>query len=242
MAFRFEPLNPRHHQHLHLLPERDFRFAERLTRIDLMANEIWQAANHFPVIFVQSTASDALPPKPVMVVARPGQRNRLVGNDGRWRHPLLPILLRIYPFSLHRQGEETKVVIDADAALFCRSGPHPLFAPSGRPSTDLEKILALLQVVTRSLDQTDRFTAALQQMDLLRPICDSEGTDSAFAPPFQYLHVPPERLAEISTSRTILLRRQGWLALIYAHMISLERDLSALEPLFWQPTTPTEPA
>lgn len=229
--FPFETLNAKRHASLRLSPKRTFEFARHLNVIDVFENEIWRAASYFPVVFMRSTEGSAAQLKPVVVVSRSGQRNNLVGRSGTWLHPFLPSMLTIYPFSFAQYGTDVKILIDPLTPHLNDQNGVKLFNADGMPTESFDKVLAVIKVLIAQHQRTQKMCQVLDELDLLVPIKDS--LDDTLSAKFRYYHVPIEKLEALKPSTVIVLRRQGWLPLLYAHAFSLQQDLNSNRPMVW---------
>ena len=77
---RLEILSATAHRELRLAPQSDYRFAAATAQVPLVAEEITEAAKHFPIVFTR----DGDDIQPVALMSLSENTNVFVGRDGRF--------------------------------------------------------------------------------------------------------------------------------------------------------------
>jgi hypothetical protein len=226
------PLNPARHAALCLRETQGFRFAARTDRSILVQAEMVRAAATYPILFAEDPDRDGF--RPVAVLGLESGENLFVDEDGSWHAAYIPALIRAYPFSLVRSGapDEFVLCIDADSDLISLSEGDPLFEASGAPAPVLESARAGLARLQQMLMRTEAFCQALARRNLLSPLeIRARRKDQAIELKGLFA-INEERLEGLSDAGLAELRRERWLASIYAHIVSLQHleRLAASEP------------
>lgn len=218
------PLNRDNHRSLRLAEPVRFGFARHTHLIPAVVDEFAAACRHLLILFL----SEGPVPTPVFVTGfRPGQ-SMLVDADSAWTGRYLPAYLRRYPFILGEVADaDPFVCLDEAAECLDSSGGEaglPLFGADGGDTPLLAERIALTRDYADAARRTAAFGQILQEFTLLRPVTvqgrDPETGDT------HTLHgargVDETALAELPDSDLLRLRREGWLAPLYAHLVSLQ--------------------
>jgi hypothetical protein len=206
------------HQELRVAETTDWYFAAGEVVVPIVLSELADVAREYPVIFVKN--------KPTVYALTGIEQgiNAYVGKDGRWLATYIPAQLRSYPFGLtsvpHNPGEFV-IVVDAEAPQL-RSHSGSLLFEGGQPSYFLQKRINLLKVLQRAELFTYASVKAIQEAGLLKDQSLSVKKADQQMTQLKGLQVVDEqKLNQMHPNEFARLRKQGALALIYAHLLSL---------------------
>lgn len=206
----------------------DFGFARPANSVPVGADEMLAAQSHFPIVF---TGTDPAAPVAVLGIVR----NLFVEEDGRWRAgAYIPAYLRRYPFLLARgvSAKETYLAVDEGADAFALDGGQPLFlgdAPSDLARRALEFCLAF----EVQLDIARAFAEAARGAGLLATRrADLRLNDGNRLSLDGFRVIDEARFDTLPNETFLLWRRNGWLGLAYAHLLSMRKwhDLPVAGP------------
>ncbi len=233
------PLDRDVHRAWRLAQPQRFAFARASHLVPALAEEIGAACRHLPVVFLP----ESLGPVPVFLVgAAPGQC-ALIAADDAWTGRYLPAYLRRYPFILgESEGHEPLVCVDAETDLLLAASATeppeagaaglPLFTGEGQETPLLQERVRLVAEYAEAARRTAALGRLLQDLRLLRaltiqvrhPLTGESHTLHGV------LGVDEAALAALPEDAFARLRREGWLAAIYAHLVSLQAVADFLTP------------
>jgi hypothetical protein len=221
-------LNRNTHRQLRFRPEGGLSFAADLHAAPLGASEFFAAAKEYAIVFVR-TGEEALP---VVVLGWKKDENLFVSEDGRWNARYLPLSIRSYPFASveAKDSANLHVVIDEAYPGFGDTEGTALFAEGGEPATELQGTLRLLQAQRHDIVQTRRLGAELNGLGLLTE--RSAQLQVTGGEQFRlngFCMVDEAKLNALGDADLLRLARQGDLALITAHLMSIS-NLGLLTP------------
>lgn len=201
-----------------------YRFAAEAQSIMLASVELFEASREYPVIFTVSADGSVLP---LALMGLAEGENLFVDADGSWLGGYLPAYVRRYPFITTDASGPMTVCFDEAFDGFNREGGVPLFE-QGQQTPKLEEILVFLQDYYQQIQQTRQFGAMLAQAGLLTQInAQANLTDGSSYALNGMLVVDEQKLNQLPDSDIVRLFRNGSLALIHAHLLSL-RNLGRL--------------
>ncbi|HTZ78989.1 MAG TPA: SapC family protein [Stellaceae bacterium] len=212
-------LQSQHHGIVSLRAQADYRFARDTNAIPLTTAEFFRAQRDYPIVF-----TDERLPMPVAVVGIREAANLFVETDGGWRTgTYVPAHVRRYPFLLARQpaGGDFVLCVDAASDLLEIGGGNPLFK-DGKPTAAMQKPLELCLAYERQIEQTREFMRALLQVEFLTPrdarvqLAPGEAVQVA-----GFKMIDEEKFNQLPAETFREWRQKGWIALIYAHLLSL---------------------
>jgi hypothetical protein len=214
-----------------------YAFASASHVIPAVVDEFAAAARHVPILFVPGTPA---PSAVFLVGVRPGH-NDLVDPEGNWRAGYVPAFLRRYPFMLGETPQGGALAcIDDRYVAFNKASGQPLFREDGSDSPFLQQKIQLINDYFAAAKRTDVFMRSLQDLQLLRTVTIEarapEGVSSAM---HGLLVVNEARLNELPADDFMDLRRQGFLAAIYAHLLSLKSIDSLRDAAFGAASDPS---
>lgn len=229
------PLDRHAHRTWHLAQPQRFAFARASHLVPALDEEIGAACRHLPVVFLP----ESLGPVPVFLVgAAPGHCG-LIHADGTWTGRYLPAYLRRYPFIMgESEGSAPLVCIDAETDLLHRdptseaAASLPLFTEDGQETPLLQERIRLVADYAEAARRTAAFGRLLQDFELLRALTIQ--LQHPLSGESHILHgalgVDEAALAALPEEHFARLRREGWLATIYAHLVSLQAVSDFLVP------------
>ncbi|TNC04651.1 SapC family protein [Methylobacterium terricola] len=241
------PLDRDAHRAWHLAQPQRFAFARASHLVPALAEEIGAACRHLPVVFLP----ESLGPVPVFLVGAAPGHCALIDDQGTWTGRYLPAYLRRYPFILgESEGTEPLACIDAESDLLHRHGAAepaeanaaslPLFTEDGQETPLLRERIRLVADYAEAARRTAAFGRLLQDLKLLRALTIQ--VQHPLSGESHTLHgalgVDEAALAALPEEAFARLRREGWLAMIYAHLVSLQAVADFLVPSLPAPAAP----
>ncbi len=208
-------------------------FMEGQHAIPLTIEEFVPASRHYPIIF---SASDN--PVPLVLMGMNEGVNTFMDDKGQFTNPVyLPAYIRRYPFMLAKlrpESDELSLCFDPTAGSvgdFKKEG-NALFE-DGKPSEATQAILKFCEDFEQAGAQTYAFMEELVKLELLMDgevSIQQEGSEQ----PFVYRGfkmVDEEKLRNMRGDELRKLNQNGILALIHAHLFSLQlmRDIFAVQ-------------
>lgn len=197
----------------------NYRFALNTNAIPLTTAELYHAQRDYPIVF-----TDEPVPMPVAVVGIKDQVNLFVEPDGGWRKgAYIPAYVRRYPF-LFAEQQDTKdltLCIDEASDLIEPTSDNPFF--KGNDPTDVtKKALDFCLAYQRNHEATREFGRTLAQVELVAPRdarVQVNPQESVLVRGFKM--IDEEKFNQLSGETFLDWRSKGWIALIYAHLLSL---------------------
>lgn len=218
------PLNSKTHIDLKINPQNGYAFAGSTHLCSIVFHEFPECSAHYPVVFVKTPGSEKFHPV-VLLGLVPGE-NLFVNASGEWTSgAYVPSAFRRYPFALAQTtGNENLVIcMDQDSSHFSSETGEPLFSKEGKESDFLNNVRSFLVEMYNSELLADKFTEKLQALDLLVPgnlqVTTPQGMnrfDGVFL-------IDEKRLLALSDTQFVSLREHGFLAAIYAQLMSLSQ-------------------
>lgn len=219
------PLNSRDHA---TWKTKSLDSAEWLSKhhaIPLTADEFVQAQRDFPIVF-----SSGDNPLPLALMGLNEGVNTYVDENGKINDPVyLPAYIRRYPFMLAKltqEGDDLSLCFDPTAGNVGEFEDGEALFDSEKEATDATKrILEFCQQFETAGNRTKQFIDELKKHDLLMDgeisISQNENTDKPFVyRGFQMIN--QEKLQEVRGDVLREWNKNGIIALIYAHIMSLE--------------------
>jgi hypothetical protein len=221
------PLDKVRDARLRLSKPDHYRFAAKTNAIPLLLEEFPMAAAYYPIVFAAGPS-----PIPAAVVGLCNDSNLYLDAEGRWRNgAYLPAYVRRYPFILMDDPDAQQFVLCIDEAseTLGLEGEHPLFE-DGEPSQITKGATEFCAALRQQGVATDEFVSALQACRLLTPndaqIDMQNGTRLKLE---GFLIIDPARFDMLPDSLLGEWRRKGWLAAVYAHLLSSHRWSTLVE-------------
>lgn len=218
------PLNSNDHKSWKSIKFDDVKFLGSTHAVPLTIDEFIDAQRSFPIIF--STGDD---PVPLAMMGLNEGVNTFVDDDGQLlENAYLPAYVRRYPFILARlrqDSDELSLCFDPTAGVV---GDHKegndLFTEAGEPSEYTQAVLDFCQKFEEAGARTKAFMEQIKDLDILMDgeiaITQNDNPDKPFiyrgfrmVDEKKYRELPAEKLEE--------LHKNGIMALIHAHLFSL---------------------
>lgn len=217
------PFDKEKHRRLGIASRRAL-FARHLSFIYVTTAEFPRASRDYPLTFVRDGRGIAAP---IIVTGLEPETNLFIDDEGSWSaEHYCPAYVRRYPFftvtldNPENPAGEGLICVDESALV---RGVDNLIDASGQVTEAWRKFEVLITEMDREQRVTEKFCNTLDELDLF------ESFDADFHPrgksPVRVaglLRVNEKRLLEIDESVQVSLLRDGHLARIYAHLLSLE--------------------
>lgn len=218
------PLNSNDHAKWKTRAINDASFFSKQHAIPLTVEEFPQAQRHFPIVF--SSSDD---PVPLALMGLNDGVNVHVGADGKMRQPIyVPAYIRRYPFMLAKlrpDAEELSLCFDptSDAVGDFKKEGEALFDGKD-PSENTKSILNFCEQFENAVRNTTAFMQEIKKYDILMD-GELKIEHPNLEKPFLYQGfkmVNEEKLRELRGDELRKLNQNGMLALIHAHLFSLQ--------------------
>ena len=221
-------LNRVAHGKLRFTPLANFEFARKVTAIPLMAVEFPLACRQYPIIFVQNPEG-VVGAQAVLSLAE--GINSFVDDKGRWTATYVPAFIRRYPFVLAEipgKPDDFDVAFDEESGCFHPQKGEPLFDDHGAPTPFLQAQIDFLKNFHVEHQRTRQVLETLKTDELLMPFNVNivRGGDKAQFAVRNALVVDEAKLAGLPSEKMGAYLTRGMLAMIYAHLISLQSFLA----------------
>ena len=231
-----QPQLPMFYQDLMPLNTRDhMKFRNRLTEsapwlakqhvVPLTADEFIQAARHYPIVF-----SSGENPLPLALMGLNEGVNTFFDDSGKLIDPVyVPAYIRRYPFILARlsqDNDDLSLCFDPTSeAVGEYDEGELLFNEDGSTTDQTKSILDFCEKFEQAGMRTKALTEELAKHDLLMEGEVAIQRNANPEKPYVYKGfrmVDQEKLAQIDGETLAKWNRDGMLAIIYAHLTSLE--------------------
>ena len=220
------PLNRDKHGRTALpLPVADWSAVGAINAVFLAAAEFGHAASDYPIVFIKAgqDASGAADYAPIAVFGLAAGEN-LYLDGPRWRATYLPMVMALYPFCVSRLPDNRYAVcVDEGWAGFANDGAgQRLFGDDGEPTEFMRKMQGELERLEGQVDQTRALGRRLAALDLLRERrFDATLPDGRKLSADGFFVVDEDRVRALPDATVLELHREGVLAAIHAHWVSL---------------------
>lgn len=203
----------------------DFSVAAGMHACYLAGVEFATASRQMVIVFVRNTDDPAAGPisPVVMMGVEVGENLYIKGSewDGRYQ----PAYIRRYPFWTARlpDTEAPTLLIDAACSAFSDTEGEPLFDAEGKPAPKLEGALKFVENFEFEAARTKVFCERLVELELLRDMKADLSLPGGKAITLDgFLVIDREKFLALPDDVVLELHRNGTMALIYAHLGSLE--------------------
>ena len=213
-----ELLSSERHSGKSLAAKLDHRFAQGANAVPLNGVELELAQRHYPIVFSEEAA-----PFPMAILGLRTAENLFLGATGIWEERIyVPAYVRRYPFIFMTGADQKQFALCIDAASpFVVDGDGNPFFRGGQPSELTKNALAFCASFQAEYEKTRAFAAALAEHKLLESrtadIGLADGQKLVFGP-FRVVDVG--KLGALPNAVIADWLRRGWLAWIYAHLMS----------------------
>jgi len=227
------PLKKDQHANLKIKPSADFRRFKKNHLIPIVHQDFFALAAEFPLVFVKNNQTSEFVPVAVMGL-RDGQN--LYCQTEQWPAHVMPMSFGNAPLVIARadpEGEQYIVLIEEDSPMLSETEGEAMFTESGEKTEFLDRKVEIMLNIAQQSEQTQAVCKKLAEMDLLmtqqvqlryRPDSKLYNIDGIYT-------VNEDALNRLSDADFLMLRTNGFLPLIYAHLSSLQqlRRISMLQ-------------
>lgn len=216
-------LNSRDHRRLRVRPPENVEYLGKVHMLPLVAQECGNAGNEFPVAFVKDAKTGGF--QLVAILGLQVGENLFV-SEGQWQGLYMPAIIQIEPFKLitdANKSDQLVVGLDTDSKRVQESDGEALFDDTGNETEFLQRVKDSLGQYFQNQRYTLDLIATLTEFELLvaRDLSIRIGDQSTS---ISGMHTIDEvRLNELSDEKFSELRKRGYLAAIYAQMLSLNQ-------------------
>jgi hypothetical protein len=222
------PLNRVEHKDLRMKAVPNVKFAMNAHSVPLTGVEFGIAARDLLIVFAGTSVADA---GPVALLGLRQNENLYVDADGQWSpDTYVPAFVRRYPFVLAekpagQEGGDFAVFLDQGFEGFNAADGERLFNEDGSDTELLKNAVGFLGEFQQNIDRTRTFMQYLVKHDLLeaRNVQLHKGEpDSGHGITLNGLFmVNEEKLRALDEKVAHEMLREGVMAWIYAHLLSL---------------------
>ena len=213
------PLNKEQHAATKINNNNAFSHISSEHLLPVVVHEFVVAGAEFPIVFVK--ANDTF--QPVAMLGLAAQQNLFMQND-QWQALYVPRAVRNYPLVLVKDSAENErllVALDESSERIGEAEGFPLFNEDGSES---EFLTHRKQQMAEYIDMgmvTKNFIAKLQSLDLIvEQVLTLKVNDEERRINGIFL-IDEKKLNELSDEVFLELRKNGYLAAIYAQLMSL---------------------
>ena len=216
------PLHSETHGDLKIL-EGDFSHVADQHIIPVVVHEIATASADFPIVFVKNADNDQY--QSVAMLGLKPQENLFIKGK-KWDATYIPGVISNYPFKLMSSGEKNDqlmVAIVDDAPQVGTKKGEAIFNEDG---TETEYMVARKKGLRQYFEHsqmTAAFIAELAKLDLLAARSLTLDVKSEKITLDGLYFVDEEKLNALPDDKFLDLRKRGFLAIIYAHLASLNQ-------------------
>lgn len=212
-----------HHDLKVARPTDDWSVAQGVNSIAVAAIEFADAAVDIPIVFVRVPADQGQPGiVPVAVFGLKAGENLYVQGKS-WRTRYVPAMLRMYPFGVAGvEAERVLIAIDEGWPGWSRTEGEPLFEASGEPTVRTREMADEIGKVASQVLRGSELGKVLSDAGLLMDTRFEATTPQGEKITVDgFLTVDAKKLAELDDAKVLEFFRNGALALIHAHQISM---------------------
>lgn len=199
----------------------NYGFTATTNALPLVVEEFPIAAAHYPVVFIAGPT-----PIPAAIVGITADKNLFIDQSGHWMPGVyIPAYVRRYPFILVDDpvNKQFLLCIDEESGMLSDHGEIPLFSGE-QPSEATQNALQFCTALRQQGEATDEFINALVKQNLL-----VEQTLQLSMPNGEknmvggFMIVDEAKFNDMPDAVWTEWRRKGWVALVYAHLLSSHR-------------------
>jgi len=201
------------------VPAKDFAYAREAHLVPINATQMIDAAASFPVLFTQSPQT-----RLVALLGVRGGENLFVETDGRWAPDFaIPDYIRRYPFILRPTGEERGFVVCVDTASdMVVDGDDRPFFKDGEQTEMLKEVSKACLNYQRQSEVTRAMAKTIAESGILGPPDDVFPLPGGGAFKLSgFLVVDKKKLDALPEETFVSWRKNGYLDLIYLHLVSI---------------------
>ena len=221
------PLDPKRHGTLRLKRKGDYSFASNSNIVPLLCIEFGVAQKNYPIIFTRNE-----PHLPMALLGYEQGKNPLIGKDGAWTAGrYLPAYLRRYPFALvplAPESDRLALCLDEKSALF-EEGQEGLFFDGDKPSAKTDALINFCREFDRQFTLTQSFCARMKELDMLDETRIRVMSGERSVELQGFMAISEKKLNALDAETFESLRPNGYLPVIYGHLMSLAGSQSVAQ-------------
>jgi hypothetical protein len=221
MTQNFVPVTKDAHQNKKIKPIQTFAFASEIHMVSVMMHEFLNAASIYPIVFLEDPEQATF--RPMALLGLDPQVNLFIDNEGGWKSPYIPAIIRRYPFALARTPNDDQFTIcidEASSALNEEEG-QPLFNDDGTISPVMEQIKQYLSGLQQMEIITANFCKTLKEKYMFTPLNMHVREAEAVKRLTGAYAIHEEKLNNLSDADFLEFRKNNYLPAIYSHLTSL---------------------
>ncbi len=221
-------LNRVAHAKLRYTPLTNFEFARKVTSVPVMAVEFPLACRQYPIIFFPTQDGTVIAQA---VLSLTEGINSFIDDKGQWTATYVPAFIRRYPFVLAEipgKTDDFDIAFDEGSGCFHPKKGEPLFDDHGAPTQFLNAQVDFLKNFHGEHQRTRLALETLKADGLLVPynVDIVRGRDKAQFAVRNALVVDEAKLNALPSEKAVTYLKTGMLAMVYAHLISLQSFLA----------------
>jgi hypothetical protein len=163
-----------------------------------------------------------------MALLGEADQNRFLDSQYKWRVPIVPTLIRLYPFTLLEtsadQSNRLALALDRDAPHFSETDGTPLITPEGKPTALINQVFSALVQCQNDISFISKLLAEFNEHDVLIPsgsfFRERFGVVPRIADALRIVDV--KRVDELDQAVLERWKKSGMIKLIHLHLGSLE--------------------
>jgi len=221
MTQNFVPVTREAHQNKKIKPVQTFKFASEIHMVSVMMHEFLNAASVYPIVFLEDTDQETF--RPMALLGLEPETNLFVDNEGSWKAPYIPAIIRRYPFALARTSndEQFSICIDEASNAVNDEEGQPLFNDDGTIGPVMEQVKQYLTGLQQMETITTNFCKILKEKYMFTPLNMNVREAETVKRLTGAYAIHEEKLNNLSDSDFLEFRKNNFLPAIYSHLTSL---------------------
>lgn len=224
------PLSRERHGQWFIDPLPGFQFAADANCVYVAGVEFASACREYPIVFAATGETTVVP---VALLGLKAGQNLFLDAQSKWKGRYVPAYVRRYPFILADDGTQqnfTVCIDEAYAGFNTANEGERLLGEDGKEGPLLARSVEFLRNYQGHAQLTTRFCARLVELGILEPVkADINMQSGEQLSMAGFSCVNKERLHALDGAVLQDLAKQGFLELVYAHMLSLNNMSVLLE-------------
>ena len=198
----------------------NFDFVKDVHIASIMVHEFSRAASIYPIVFLEDQAEDKF--RPVILTGLEEGENLFI-KDNKWEASYIPAIIRRYPFSLAKTGEDGRftICIDEESDFVNEEVGERLFTEEGEEGEVIEKVKQYLTELQQMEIFTTEFCKFMSKNNMFTPLNMKVRVGSEIKNISGAYVINEDRFNALSDEKFIELRAKKYISVIYAHLSSL---------------------
>jgi len=220
---KITPLNKETHLNLTVDRSKNYAHVKGEHLLPVVVHEFSALCTEFPIVYVKNSATGQF--QAVAVMGFETGENLFCGENA-WQASYVPSCLQSYPFRFVNDQNDTKnmmIAFDEESALVGEGGEHRLFDDEGIETEYLKSRGASMMRHLEHSEVTKGFVNELSKLELLVQKNLNVDIDGKPVTIGGIYTVDEKKLNELNADAFEDLRKRGFLAAIYAQMISINQ-------------------